>query len=205
MKQLCTVGVAILSLGFALAGIGQTQPSSGAPQPGPAVKLDQVVAKDPKVLAASLEKNTLRLDVAEKIGKACLAWGERTNTPVSVFILNQFGDIIYAARMDGQGTANTETALMKAKTALYFRQPTTVWMNRSQDNQLLALLLLQMQQFPNAGGLPIIVEGQLLGSIGVGGAPGGHLDEQCAHEALGVVLGPQPPLTEQRKPPATPR
>jgi hypothetical protein len=41
------------------------------------------------------------------------------------------------------------------------------------------------------GGLPIVVEGQMIGAIGVGG---GNMDEQCAYSALTKVLGPQPPL-----------
>ena len=42
------------------------------------------------------------------------------------------------------------------------------------------------------GGLPIVVEDQLIGAIGVGG---GSQDELCAYTALTKVLGPQPPLT----------
>ena len=41
------------------------------------------------------------------------------------------------------------------------------------------------------GGLPIVVQDQLIGAIGVGG---GNMDEQCAYQALTKVLGPQPPL-----------
>ncbi len=41
------------------------------------------------------------------------------------------------------------------------------------------------------GGLPIVVENNLIGAIGVGG---GNMDEQCAYQALTKVLGPQPPL-----------
>ena len=43
------------------------------------------------------------------------------------------------------------------------------------------------------GGLPIVVDGQLIGSIGVGG---GNADEQCAYQALVKVLGPQPAVAQ---------
>jgi len=49
------------------------------------------------------------------------------------------------------------------------------------------------------GGLPIVVEDQLIGAIGVGG---GNMDEMCAYTALTKVLGPQPPLTPTQPPPA---
>jgi hypothetical protein len=48
-----------------------------------------------------------------------------------------------------------------------------------------------MGLFPNKGGLPIIVDHQLLGAVGVGGS---GMDEECAYAALTQVLGPQPPL-----------
>jgi hypothetical protein len=51
-----------------------------------------------------------------------------------------------------------------------------------------------------SGGLPIVVEGQLIGAVGVGG---GNADEACAYQALQKVLGPQPPLASAN-PPAAP-
>jgi hypothetical protein len=44
-----------------------------------------------------------------------------------------------------------------------------------------------------SGGLPIVVDDQLIGAVGVGG---GNADEQCAYQALQKVLGPQPPLPQ---------
>ena len=52
--------------------------------------------------------------------------------------------------------------------------------------RVLAVLLLGF-----SGGLPIVVDDQLIGAVGVGG---GNADEQCAYQALVKVLGPQPPL-----------
>ena len=54
---------------------------------------------------------------------------------------------------------------------------------------------LKLNQFFVSGGLPIIVDDQLIGAIGVGGS---NMDEQCAHVALTAVLGPQPPLAEDQ-------
>jgi len=51
------------------------------------------------------------------------------------------------------------------------------------------------------GGLPIIVDNQLIGAIGVGG---GNADEACAYAALNKVLGPQPPLPPPPPPAAAP-
>lgn len=48
-----------------------------------------------------------------------------------------------------------------------------------------------------SGGLPIVVDDQMIGAIGVGG---GNADEQCAYQALTKVLGPQPPLAPNMPP-----
>src|SRR5207249_6228470 len=63
---------------------------------------------------------------------------------------------------------------------------------------------IQLGFFPNSGGLPMVVNDQLIGAIGVGGsAPRvgqGWSDEICAHKAMTEVLGPQPPLVEDLPP-----
>lgn len=153
-------------------------------------KLDDVVVKGPMAVRAK-ERSMLRLDVAERIAKACFAQAVRNNQNVTVYIIDQAGNLIYAARQDGQHPVNIETAEMKAKGALYLREPTHVVMNRSIENMMNELRMMQLGVFPNQGALPIIVENQLLGAIGVGG---GAQDEPCAHEALQTVLGPQPPM-----------
>jgi len=107
-------------------------------------------------------------------------------------------------RMDGQGYLNVVTSEMKARTALMGREPSKVRMNRVIQNPDTELQQIQLGLFPNSGGLPIIVNDQMIGAVGVGGsAPRvaqGWSDEICAHKALTEVLGPQPPLVEDLPP-----
>jgi uncharacterized protein GlcG (DUF336 family) len=94
--------------------------------------------------------------------------------------------------MDGQDTVNTETALLKAQTALHRGQST-----RQAANQFATLdakiIRLGLGFYLVPGGLPIIVDDVMIGAIGVGGGRGIQ-DEACAYQALTKVLGPQPPL-----------
>jgi uncharacterized protein GlcG (DUF336 family) len=113
---------------------------------------------------------------------------------VSVFVLSPSGDIVHAHRMDGQMPIGVDTALMKAETALYMRTSTHEVSNRFND-PLGRITRVKLDWYLVSGGLPIVVDNQIIGAIGVGGARGGF-DERCAHHALTEVLGPQPPLVQ---------
>jgi len=112
-------------------------------------------------------------------------------------VLAPNGDVLQAAVMDGQLPIGIETAQLKAKTALYARGSSSSVAQRfnTVDGRLIRLDLGKesgLAYYFVGGGLPIVVEDQIIGAIGVGG---GNQDEQCAHAALTKVLGPQPPLT----------
>jgi uncharacterized protein GlcG (DUF336 family) len=148
-------------------------------------------------------KTQINADTARAIVDECVALAKRVGASYSIFLLAPSGEILESYIMDGQQPINSETALMKAQTALYNRAPTRDVMARFDNDALANMYRLDLGQdrglwyFANAGGLPIIVEGQLIGAIGIGGMPpNGPLpsDEECAHQALTRVLGPQPPL-----------
>lgn len=136
-------------------------------------------------------RDHISLDTARRIVDVCLQFAAQRNQRVSVFVLSPDGQIVYSARMDGQGPVNIETALMKAKTALYMRDATRAWSNRLYDNLPTEVRWLPLGQYWVPGGLPIMVDGVMIGAIGVGGA---MLDEECAYAGLTQVLGPQQPL-----------
>lgn len=175
------VPLAVLSLTGAVVPGAYAEP----PAASPPATLEQVADSS----GPSHEEYTLRFEVAERIAAAFFECAIRKHKPRSIHILDQFGATIYAARMDGQFSDNIEVARLKAEAALYFRDSTVHWRDRSRADPLTASLVAQLGQFVSPVGLPILVEDQLLGAVGIGGASG-----DCAHEALTVVLGPQPPL-----------
>jgi uncharacterized protein GlcG (DUF336 family) len=144
----------------------------------------------------SLTKYQISADVARKLVDACLDYAKSTNTPVSVFVLSPDGEIVDAHRMDGQNSINTDTALLKAKTALYLRDSTHTAANRFRTLDA-RLIREDLHMYLVSGGLPIVVDDQMIGAIGVGG---GNADEQCGYQALVKVLGPQPPLAPNMPP-----
>lgn len=152
----------------------------------------------------TLTKMQLNSETARAIVDACVAFGKASNASYSIFVLAPNGDVIDAHVMDGQLPIGVETAMLKAKTALYARTPSSAVAQRfnTVDGRVIRLNLGQssgLAYYFVGGGLPIVVQDQLIGAIGVGG---GNQDEMCAYTALTKVLGPQPPLPQAQQPAA---
>ncbi len=145
-------------------------------------------------------RDEISLDTARRIADQCFQQATERNLATSIFVLNPSGHIVYALRSDGQTPIAVETALLKAKTALFMRGSTHAVMNRMMQDPArdarLRPLQAEFDLFWNSGGLPIVVDDVLIGAIGVGGMrPSAEWsDEICAHNALTEVIGPQPPL-----------
>jgi uncharacterized protein GlcG (DUF336 family) len=155
-----------------------------------------------------LDTTTINLATAERITMTCERLAEERGTTISVYVIDNDGNDVYMHRMDGERWVNTATAEMKAQTALGIRGPSKERMNRVIRNPSEEWQQIELGVFSNSGGLPIIVNDQLIGAVGVGGsAPRiaeGWSDEICAHKAMIEVLGPQPPLVEDISRPQTP-
>jgi uncharacterized protein GlcG (DUF336 family) len=164
--------------------------------PAPLAKV--TVSSD--VAKRTLMKMQINADTARAIVDACLEFGRTQQGgpgTYAIYVLAPNGDIVDAHVMDGVLPIGAETGLMKAKTALYARSSSSAVAQRfgTVDGRLIRLDLGKekgLAYYFVGGGLPIVVEDQLIGAIGVGG---GNQDEMCAYTALTKVLGPQPPLT----------
>jgi len=157
------------------------------------------------VAKRTLMKMQINADTARAIVDACVEFGRTQQGgpgTYAIYVLAPNGDIVDAHIMDGVLPIGAETGLMKAKTALYARSSSSAVAQRfgTIDGRLIRLDLGKekgLAYYFVGGGLPIVVEDQLIGAIGVGG---GNQDEMCAYTALTKVLGPQPPLTPAAPP-----
>ena len=153
----------------------------------------------PEVAKRTLMKLVINADTARAVVDACVAYtkAQPGNVVVAIYVLSPTGQIIDSHQMDGITPIGAETALMKARTVLYARTSTAAVAARffnNSDGKLMRMNLGKdegLAYFAVAGGLPIMADDQMIGSIGVGG---GNADEQCAYQALLKVVGPQPPL-----------
>src|SRR3974390_2623806 len=147
---------------------------------------------------------TINLATAERIANTCEQAATAENVQISVMVLDNDGNHVYMDRMDGQGYLNIITADMKARTALMLRSPSKLLMNRVNEDPSLEPQFNQLGEFANSGGLPIVVNKQMIGAVGVGGsAPRVPVwsDEICAHKALQEVIGPSGAPLEKDLPP----
>ena len=187
--------VALVVAGSAQAS-AQTRPVEPAPQ-NPPLTLAQVTMSPDNTRRAHLQE--INLETARKLADACVAYSRSANRNggATVVVVGPSGNIVYAARSDGQIPNNFDSAFEKAKMALYMRAPTRSMVNRWGSPEA-ALARAPLNLYLVEGGYPIIVEDIMIGALGVGGASGG--DEECGHAALTKVLGPQPPIVAPVRP-----
>ena len=145
-----------------------------------------------------LDQDEINVATAEAVGKACVDEAVKQGVKVSVAVYDPFGEMVYLYRMDGQPKIAVETAMMKARTVLNTLRPSKATMNEVISGRSSEIRQTSRGNFPQGGGLPIVINGnQLIGVIGVGGSAGNPpvwSDEICAWRALTKVIGPQPPL-----------
>ncbi|TKB63169.1 MAG: heme-binding protein [Nitrospira sp.] len=134
------------------------------------------------------KESVLPLGTATKAIQAALDACKKDGYRVSVSIVDRAGVLRAMGRADGAGSHTVDSSRKKAYTAASLRRPTseladlimkipTLQALRDMNGEILIL----------GGGLPIEINGEVIGAIGVGGAPGAHLDDTCAQEGLDAI------------------
>ena len=119
--------------------------------------------------------------------EACTAWAERNSQTLAMTVLDWAGNQLGSHAMEGAGMNSIDTALLKAKSALRWRRPTSEMNQIVRSGQNLAPTF--MHDFPQPGALPITIDGQMIGAMGVSGADG----EKCAQAAIDAVFKTRSP------------
>src|SRR5438105_15938886 len=122
---------------------------------------------------------------ARALVDACTAWAERNHLTLAMSVLDWAGNQVESHAMEGAGANSIDTALLKAKSALRWRRPTSEMNKIVRSGQNLAPTF--MHDFPQPGALPILIDGEVIGSMGVSGADG----EKCAQAAIDAVFKKQ--------------
>ncbi|WP_257282084.1 heme-binding protein [Endozoicomonas sp. ISHI1] len=108
---------------------------------------------------------------------------------VSVAVVDRTGSLKAFGRSELAGPHTVDSAQKKAFTAASMGQPTANLAKLVTDKPFLqGLKDMDARMLLLGGGMPIKVDGQIVGGIGIGGAPGGHLDQACAEQAIKITL-----------------
>jgi uncharacterized protein GlcG (DUF336 family) len=126
----------------------------------------------------------LTLADVKKIAAAAEGEAIKHNWKVAIAILDDGGHLLGFVRMDGATPANAEIAVEKARTAAVSRRSSGAWEERIKGGRL---AMLRMPVLPVQGGVPILVNGECVGGVGVSGVQS-HEDEQIAQAGIDAAL-----------------
>jgi uncharacterized protein GlcG (DUF336 family) len=144
------------------------------------------------------KESVLPLSLAGKATQASLDACNKDGYRVSVSIVDRAGVLRAMVRADGAGSHTVDSSRKKAYTAASLRRTTTELAELiNKMPTLQALRDMNDQILMLGGGLPIEIGGEIVGGIGVSGAPGTHLDDACAQAGLAAIgAAPKVPATK---------
>ncbi|MBY0474068.1 MAG: heme-binding protein [Nitrosomonas sp.] len=131
------------------------------------------------------DKVILTLDDAKKIAIGSELEAIRNEWPVVIAIVDDGGHLLYLQRLDHAQYGSIDVAIEKARAAIAFRRPTKIWEENIAEGRLRYLNL--PGTLPIEGGLPIIVNDQFVGAIGVSGVRS-FQDAQIAQAGIDALL-----------------
>jgi glc operon protein GlcG len=112
-------------------------------------------------------KQVLTLNAAKKIAAAAETEARKRGATVVIAVVDDGGYLLVLERLDDTQVASVDVGIAKARTAAIFRRPSKVFEDQVKNGRVAALAL------PGAvalqGGVPIIVDGKVVGAIGVSG------------------------------------
>ena len=125
------------------------------------------------------EKKTLSLEGAKKVIAAAIAEAKSKNAPGgAIAVVDEGGNLIAVERLDHTFAAGANISIGKARTAALFKKPTKFFEDVINKGRTAMTALADFT--PLQGGVPIVVDGEIIGAIGVSGAASAQQDEELA-------------------------
>jgi len=114
-----------------------------------------------------LTKKSLSLEDARKIAAAAAAEANKNKWAVAIAVVDDGGHLVYFQRIDETLIASADIAIGKARTAVWFKRPTKALEDAIAGGG--QAILSFPDTIPREGGLPILIDGKVVGGIGVSG------------------------------------
>jgi glc operon protein GlcG len=129
---------------------------------------------------------SLTLDQAKAVATAALAPAREHNWTVVVAIVDPGGYPVYLEKLDDTQVGSVAVAIEKARSAAIFKRPTKMLQERLARGGDGLLVLRLRDAIPVEGGMPIVVDGKLIGALGVSGGSSAE-DEVCAEAGASAL------------------
>lgn len=134
--------------------------------------------------ALTLDKKVLTLAAARKIVAAAEAEATKRGLGVVIVVVDDSGTIIELTRMDAAQVASVNVGIGKARTAAIYRRPSREFEEQIRNGRVAALALADAT--PLQGGVPVLINGRVVGAVGVSGdSP--QVDEEIALAGAKVI------------------
>jgi glc operon protein GlcG len=121
----------------------------------------------------------ITLEQAKKAAVAAEAEANKSNLKLTFAIVDPSGTLVYLQKGDGSINASSDVAIGKARTAARYRRPSKDFFDMMESGHSYAATL-DPTLVASAGGVPIVVDGKVIGAIGSSGAPTGLIDLAAA-------------------------
>lgn len=138
------------------------------------------------VQAQVVTKKVLTLEGAKKAIAAAVAEGKKANATGVIAVVDDGGNLMVLERLDGTFAAGANISIGKARTAALFKKPTKFFEDVIGKGRT---AMLAVDFTPLQGGIPIMVDGQVVGGIGVSGASSAQQDEEFAIAGANALAG----------------
>jgi len=125
-------------------------------------------------------------ETAKKAAAAALAEARRNNWTMAAAVVDTGGDLVYFEKIDGTQAASTLIAQDKARSAVRFKRPTKDMQDVLAGGGAGLRFLALQGAVPVEGGVPLVVDGKIVGAIGVSGGTSAQ-DGQCARAGADAV------------------
>ena len=140
--------------------------------------------------AQTVDKKTLTLEGARMVIAAAKAYAAKNNAPGGVIaVVDDGGNLVAVERLDGTFSSGANISIGKAKTAAMFKKPTKFFEDVIKNGRTAMVALPDFT--PLQGGVPITVDGQIVGAVGVSGAASAAQDEELAMAGAASLSDPK--------------
>jgi glc operon protein GlcG len=127
------------------------------------------------------------VETARKLAQAAIAEGKKNGWAVAAAVVDPGGALVYFERIDGTQSGSSEVAQLKARSAAAFKRPTKAFEEAVASGRTAVLGL--PGAIPLEGGIPLVIDGKIVGAIGVSGATS-QQDGVCAKAGADLLGAP---------------